>query len=84
MLIRGGDRLTPGRLITGPFFYLSWLRGKGPLTWPAEAQGNLCCQHGMAALMDNKEAFSVGQQPSLLFSNLCSEDRYTCAFVESI
>lgn len=83
MLIRAGDRRPSGRLIVGSVFYLAWLRGTGPLTWPAEAQGNLCCQHGMAAPMDNKEAFSVGQQPPLLISNLCSEDRYTCVSVES-
>lgn len=34
--------------------------------------------------MDNKEAFSVRQQPFLLISELCSEDRYTCVPVESL
>ncbi len=83
MLIWADDRRPSGRLIARPVFYLTWLRGTGPLTWPAAAQGNLCCQHGMAAPMNNKEAFFVEQQPPPSHSNLRSEDRYTCVSVES-
>ena len=56
----------------------------GPLTWPAEAQGNLCCQCGMGAPVDNKGALSTGHQPSTLISNMCTEDRYTCVSVQSV
>ena len=84
MLIRARDRRPSVRLIVGPFFYLTWLRGTGPLTWPADTQGTLCCPHGMAAPTDNKEAFSVGKRPPFLISKLCCEDRYTCVSVSDV
>lgn len=56
----------------------------GPLTWDAEAKGKLCCEHSMAVRMENKEAFSGGQQPPPLICNFYCDDSYTCAFVQAL
>lgn len=80
--IKGDERRPPGTLMPGPVFYLTCLIVGRPLTWPAEPQGDLCCQRGRAAAPDNKEAFSAGPRTLPFIKNLYQQDNPTCVSAE--